>query len=86
MTTPETWPYAGDQLISYDGVEMAVRDCPDRLVRVLAGFGHDINERPVAPGRWPFMIDRCEWADQPAFRWNPDGTLLRCLGCGLDGT
>lgn len=83
-----TMHLAGDVEIDYDGARMKVRDIPDRDVRVLLGFGHpDRNGRPLAPGDWPYPPEECEIADQwDAFKWDTESKVLRCTGCGVDGT
>lgn len=83
-----TMHLAGDVEIVYAGTRMKVRDIPDREVRWLMGFGHpNRNRRPLAPGDWPYLPEECEIADQRgAFEWDADGKILRCTGCGVDGT
>ena len=79
---------AGDVIFNYNGVEMKVRDCPDRMVRKFMGVGHfNPYARPVATNDlWPYSPESCEYADFTEGHWDREGSVLICAGCGLDCT
>jgi hypothetical protein len=80
-----------DHIINYNGEDIPVKDVPDPLTRHMLGYGHhNPYNRPVVAveGRtYPFTPDTCELADEPNHtEWIKDGTILICIGCGIDGT
>jgi len=85
-------PLPGDELVTYNGTRMRVRDVPDRLLRAMWGYGHAAARGRVGrliwrPGLWFYTPDTCQLAEAPsATRWVEDGQTLVCIGCGLDCT
>jgi hypothetical protein len=81
-------PLPGDQIVTYNGIRMRVRNMPGQGTRALWGYGHGLHRRPVwRPGLWFYTPDSCELADvASATRWVEGGRTLICLGCGLDCT
>lgn len=72
--------------VEYNGVTMRVQDVPDATFRQMLGYGHVFaSSRPVVDGDFPHTPDTCD-CDNHGGKWNADGTILYCEGCGLDCT
>lgn len=92
----------GDELTTFNGQMMKIRDVPDAFVRHMLGFGHSFKPgrdavRVKPDGPWPYEPDVCPRADEQTGVWlnkecepaGPDledGEYLVCPGCGLDCT
>jgi len=81
----------GDQIASYNGEDMKIRDIPDEFVRQMLGYGHiGWQGRTVvrAPGLTPATTpDKCTNGPY-GWTWVTVGGVqyLVCPMCGLDGT
>lgn len=78
-----------DDLVTYNGEEIKVKDVPDRYARsAIFGYGHMPIEkwRKVFPG-YPHSPDTCTQHNNGTdWDWINDGQNLVCPGCGLEGT
>lgn len=81
----------GDQIVSYNGEDMKIKDIPDPIVRQMLGYGHAAHpSRTVvrAPGLTPTTTpDKCTNGPTDWTWVKVGGTwYLACPMCGLDGT
>lgn len=80
-----------EQFVKYNGQMVKVKDIPDRFVRNMLGMGHpwsDDHDVVYLEGRtYKYTPQNCEMESlQGHTEWVLDGTILICIGCGLDCT
>lgn len=80
-----------DEIVTFNGEQIAIKDIPLASDRHLFGFGHySVPGREVITSEdgtpWPYEPDTCPRADETQWTWIHNGTYLVCPGCGTDGT
>lgn len=81
-----------DQIVTFNGVDMKIKDVPDREARADWGMGHyGVHMRgrkihpEITPGGWKYDPESCLLAGESRGISIGDGEIC-CPGCGLDGT
>lgn len=86
----EESPSLGDKTIEFNGKVTKIRDLPGQSLRAGFGFGHfGVTKETIGVDgfEWLYKPWNCEFADKKyKTRWVKNGTILVCLGCGLDCT
>ena len=75
-------------MIQYNGIPTRIKDIPDAFLRAQFGYGHsplDIKTRQVQSGDYPCSPQTC-LTEYYGAKWINNGTILVCLGYGLDCT